>query len=92
MGSHSPSPAYMRVPTLAQGGTRSDNSAWVLVDNLIIMLTPTAAQEEKIRKTPLNQINDSEEEEKWLLDALAETTNGILTFVCLKSLVHLFID
>jgi hypothetical protein len=54
------------------------------------MFTPTAAQEEKIRKTSLNQINDSEE--KWLLDALAETTNGTLSFVSLNLLVHLFID
>jgi hypothetical protein len=47
------------------------------------MLTPTAAQEEeKMWETALNQTDDSEDD-RWLLDAVAENTNGILAFVSL---------
>jgi hypothetical protein len=64
-----------------------------MVGNGIIMLTPTAAQEEKnMLETSLNQISlEVPEDDKWVLDAMAEDTNGILAFVSLNLLIRLFI-
>jgi hypothetical protein len=60
-----------------------------VVDKCIIMLTPTAAQEEEnMWKTSLDQIS---EDDKWIIDAWMEDTNGILAFVSLYLLVRLFI-
>jgi hypothetical protein len=57
------------------------------------MLTPTAAQEEEPEKmwnSSQHQLSEDKSDE--LLDPMAETTNGILAFVSLNSLVRLFID
>ena len=59
-----------------------------MVDNCIIILTPTAAKEDE---KMLEKAVDLGEPEKWMIDAWIEDTNGILAFVSLNLLARLFI-
>jgi hypothetical protein len=56
-----------------------------MMDNWIVMLTPTSAHEGKMWEKSLETI--SEEDKKWMIDAWIDDANGILAFVSLNLLV-----
>jgi hypothetical protein len=77
--------AYLHSP---RGGRAMIAVRGRMVDNCIIMLTQTAdKKEEKMWKTAL----DVSEDDKWMIDAWIEDSNGILAFVSLNLLARLFI-